>query len=159
MTLMTWAYLMFLATSIGGGILFFAYVLPGKRFPLKTLIGHLVLATATMLILLIAFGTQHTRIASILGWTVLTYMLTFILGLAFFLRFDLRGRRLPLRFLGTHVFLTVVTFVLFTSAVSLRIPYGNPQGILKTGKQSSLWQLIHRHNSLRQPPAHPPNSL
>ncbi|POB11351.1 hypothetical protein [Sulfobacillus sp. hq2] len=159
MTLMTWAYLLFLATSTGGGVLFFAYVLPGRRFPLIALVGHLILATITMVLLLFAFRHNGSSVYHILGWTVFVYILTFLLGIIFFMAFDMRGRRLPLRYLTLHVSLTIVTFVLFTSAVSLRIPYGNPQGILKTGSQSSLWQLIHRHNSQHHYPALPPKGL
>jgi hypothetical protein len=152
---MTAAYLMFLVTSAGGGILFFAYVLPGRRFPLVALVGHLILATATLLILLVQVSLQHVALFSIMGLTLAFYFVTYVLGLIFFVSFDLKGRRLPLRFLGLHIFLTVVTFVLFTSAVSIRIPYGNPHGVVQTGQNSSLWQLIHRHNSVNNVPKSP----
>lgn len=81
-------------------------------------------------------------------WAYITYVITFVLGIIFFLRYDLRRRKLPPRFLAVHLFLTVMTFILFSSALapSLRQHYSHPA--VQSGANSSLWLTLHRHREL-----------
>ncbi|POB10538.1 MAG: hypothetical protein C7B44_04035 [Sulfobacillus thermosulfidooxidans] len=78
-------------------------------------------------------------------WAYLTYLLTFVLGVIFFLRYDLRRRKLPPRFLAVHLFLTVMTFILFSSAMAPSLRQHYPHPVIGRGAHSTLWLTLHRH--------------
>ncbi|WP_158246263.1 hypothetical protein [Sulfobacillus sp. hq2] len=54
MTLLQWTYMLFLLTVVGGGTLFFAYLLPKRNYPLGLVITHLGLAAITLIFFTIA---------------------------------------------------------------------------------------------------------
>ncbi|WP_053959994.1 hypothetical protein [Sulfobacillus thermosulfidooxidans] len=81
-------------------------------------------------------------------WAYVTYLLTFILGVVFFIRFDLKKKKLPPSFLAVHFFLTVMTFIFFSSAMApyLKEQYGHPT--VSTGVHSSNWLNLERHDHM-----------
>ena len=81
-------------------------------------------------------------------WAYITYLLTFVLGVAFFVWYDLKKRKLPPTLLGVHFFLTVMTFIFFSSAMApdLKAQYGHPK--VGTGVHSSNWLNLTRHDHM-----------
>ncbi len=54
MTLLEWTYILFLFTVVGGGTLFFAYLLPKRNFPMGLILTHLGLAALTLVFFTVA---------------------------------------------------------------------------------------------------------
>jgi hypothetical protein len=81
-------------------------------------------------------------------WAYISYVLTFVLGVIFFVRYDLQRKSLPPRLLALHLFLAVMTFIFFTSALapSLKPHYSHPQ--ISTGRNSSNWLNLERHHHI-----------
>jgi hypothetical protein len=78
----------------------------------------------------------------------ITYVLTFVLGIIFFIRYDIRKKRLPPRLLALHFFLAVMTFIFFTSALApqLKAHYTHPK--VGSGVHSSNWLNLERHHHM-----------
>lgn len=83
----------------------------------------------------------------LLHWAYFFYLATFLGGLAFFFLFDLRKKALPHAVLGVHITMTVVTFILFTSALSgyVRVPARQAAPV---GRQSAIWNAVQLHREL-----------
>ncbi len=81
-------------------------------------------------------------------WAYISYVVTFILGVIFFVRYDFRRKNLPPRLLALHLFLAVMTFIFFSSALAphLKAHYHHPQ--VGTGVKSSNWLNLERHHHI-----------
>lgn len=75
-----------------------------------------------------------------------TYVLTFGVGVIFFLRYDLRKKFLPRRLLGIHVGLAVLTFIFFTSAMATFRLASTPP----SSPSHDILNNFHRHQQLRK---------
>lgn len=80
--------------------------------------------------------------------TYILYWLTFITGMAFFIRFDARRRPLRRRLIGLHLGMAVATFIMLTSIVAVRAwkpslppPPANP-------KNSTMWYYYYQHQQV-----------
>lgn len=75
------------------------------------------------------------------------YVVTFLTGLFFFIRFDARRRPLRKRLMGVHLVMAVATFIMITSIMAVNAfpdralpPPTNP-------KQSTMWDYVRQHQS------------
>lgn len=75
-----------------------------------------------------------------------TYLGTYLTGLTFFIRFDLKHRPLRRRLLGLHVTMAVMSFIALTGAMAL---YAFPpsHATVQKPSQSTLWYYIEQHRS------------
>lgn len=80
------------------------------------------------------------------------YCLTFLVGIAFFFRYDLRKQFLPRALLGIHVGLAVFTFIAFTAALSA-YTYVRPAPAYRQRQPLSNF---HRQQELRRRYHRPP---
>lgn len=75
------------------------------------------------------------------------YVLSFLTGIFFFIRFDARRRPLRKRLLALHLIMAVATFILMTSIMAVN---AFPQTALappKNPKQSTMWDYLRQHQS------------
>jgi amino acid transporter len=81
--------------------------------------------------------------------TYALYVITFLTGLLFFIRFDARRRPLRRRLLGIHLIMAVVTFIMVTSIVATRAwgPPPDQAAPPKNPKQSTMWDYLYQHRS------------
>lgn len=77
------------------------------------------------------------------------YVLTFVVGGVFYVLYDRQRRALPVKYLGTHITLTVLTFIFFTSAMGAYAWPSSPNRAVSHGSQSSQWQSYRLHSVLR----------
>ncbi|MCL5971810.1 MAG: hypothetical protein M1499_04515 [Firmicutes bacterium] len=74
------------------------------------------------------------------------YVVTYLTGLTFYIRFDVRRRPLRRRLLGIHLLMAVVTFISLTASMAL---YGFPEraAVPETSHQSTMWYYVLQHRS------------
>lgn len=81
--------------------------------------------------------------------TYALYVVTFLTGLLFFIRFDARRRPLRRRLIGVHLIMAVVTFIMITAIVVTRA-WTNPLPPPPTNpKHSTMWDYYRQHQSER----------
>ncbi|SMC02548.1 hypothetical protein SAMN00768000_0646 [Sulfobacillus thermosulfidooxidans DSM 9293] len=78
--------------------------------------------------------------------TLAMYTVTLVVGLGFFWTFDRQNRRLPSKWLITHVFLAILTFILWTASLS-GYSWQKPKPVHPS---NSPWSNDRRHQELRR---------
>jgi thiol:disulfide interchange protein len=75
-----------------------------------------------------------------------TYVVTYLTGLSFYLRFDAKRRPLRRRLLGLHLVMAVLTFITLTAAMGL---YAFPGAASKpeTSSHSTMWYDARQHRA------------
>lgn len=77
----------------------------------------------------------------------IAYVITFLTGLIFFVRFDARRRPLRKRLLGLHLVMAVTTFILITSIMSVNAFPNQETPPPKNPTSSTMWDYVHQHRS------------
>lgn len=75
------------------------------------------------------------------------YVVTFLTGMLFFVRFDARRRPLRRRLIGLHLVMAVATFIMITSIMAVN---AFPQHASKPPadpKNSTMWDYVRQHQS------------
>lgn len=81
---------------------------------------------------------------------VLLMLLTYGLGLYFYLRYDARRRHLKLHSVVLHLSLAGLSFIFITSAFAVSAWTVSPHATRQaTAAQSPVWFIVHRHRALR----------
>lgn len=146
------SYLSLVLTSIAGGFLFFGFTFRAKTvYPLNLVKIHMVLSAVTVVLFTVVmleparFTAQHGPF----GFLDVTYgffVLTFVTGFSFFLRFDMRRRQMRPRILGFHLVMAVSAFCLYSAVV---VAYGIPPSGLRPTQivngHDSSWYTAQRH--------------
>lgn len=149
MTLLDDAYLSLFVASLFGAVLFFGFTFRTRiRYPLALVTLHLLtvvitfgLFTALVIQQVHLHGwVQMTFAAKFLVITYVIFAVTLLAGLAFFLRYDARRKRLRMRMVAVHLFMAALTFLSATTLMSLPL-YPTPS----LPVHGSTWYLIHRH--------------
>ncbi len=75
-----------------------------------------------------------------------TYLVTYLTGLSFYIRFDAKRRPLRRRLLGLHLIMAVLTFITLTSAMGI---YAFPRVASKpeTSRRSTMWYDARQHRA------------
>lgn len=76
----------------------------------------------------------------------ITYLITYVTGLTFYIKFDAQRRPLRRRLLGLHLIMAIFTFVALTSAMAL-YAYPNPKVPVEVGKNSTMWDYVIQHRT------------
>ncbi len=75
-----------------------------------------------------------------------TYLVTYLTGLTFYVRFDAKKRPLRRRLLGIHLIMAVITFITLTSAMALyAFPSAAPYPA--THRRSTMWYDARQHRA------------
>lgn len=134
MDALTIAYFSLCVTALSGMVLFFGYTFRARRahlqtvYPLVAVRLHIVLVAVNFVLLSIAFRATtitygmspfHHFSYFLFACAYALFFITFLSGLYFHIRFDLRKMNLQSAFLVSHWVLAVFTFILLTSSVAL----------------------------------------
>lgn len=94
-----------------------------------------------------------------------TFVITYLTGLTFYIRFDIRRRPLRRRLLGLHLIMTVFTFIFLTGAMAVTAFPMTAKSSQHAPKQSTMLYLVRQHrnelkshgrtNTLLNPPKQP----
>lgn len=143
------AYLLLLLAAIGGGVLFFGFSLV-PRYPHAVVLAHMAIAgLAAGCYAAAFFGTgagQNALARPVLGVATASTIITFLLGAAFYLRFDLRGLRLRSRLLAIHLVFASTALTAATAALPL---YLGGHGAKRSGS-STVWDAVKSHRILEE---------
>lgn len=160
MSLLYISYISLWIVSIFGALLFFGFAFRARiRFPVSLVKTHVVLAGISVLLFTAAVvrksvpgGFTHPTFALLFAWTTyVVYLLTFLSGFGFFLRFDLQRRHLPLRFVVFHLFLAAASFIMMTATLALYAKPPLPASVARLANTSrASWYDLHRHAYGRQ---------
>ncbi len=75
-----------------------------------------------------------------------TYVVTYLTGLTFYLRFDAKRRPLRRRLLGMHLIMAIMTFISLTSAMAI-YAFPSPPVVHQTSKHSTMWYYVLQHRA------------
>lgn len=156
MSLLDWSYIALLVSSLMGAVLFVGYTFRVKlAYPILVVSLHLIAIIATFILFTIFMvQTFFTKIPAFsFGFILVTYgifVLTFLIGLFFFVRYDLRRKILHLPLLSTHLVMAVLTFTSFTSLMAFSIgeQIHLPNKSIAVGAASPDWYFFHKHQYL-----------
>lgn len=82
-----------------------------------------------------------------LDFSYATFVITYLTGLSFYIRFDVKRRPLRRRLIGLHLIMTVFTFIFLTGAMAiLAFPTSSKSGH-QSPKQSTMWYLVKQHRA------------
>lgn len=155
MSLLNWSYAALLAASAAGAMLFFGFAFRSKvRFPINLVKLHVVLASLAWLLLTAAIVefAVHGGLAQpsfdfvFAGTSYVVFLLAYLSGLLFFLKFDLHRRRLRLRFVAAHLILAALAFIMVTSSVALYDAPRSPRATVRAALTSGAsWYAFFKH--------------
>lgn len=118
------AFVLLALSSIAGMVLFFGYTFRIRiHYPMTLVITHLVMTAVMCLLYLICivwklstYTNESWLFPVILVSSGVMMILTFIVGLAFFFKFNLKGIALAKHFISLHVTMASVTFILLIAS-------------------------------------------
>lgn len=153
------AYLSLCVTALTGMILFFGFTFrrhltQAPDYPLLLVRGHIVFVAITFILftwaLIVALSQRgaflaHSFESALFTFSYLFYLGTFVYGLMYHLRFNLRIAEHRARFLVSHWVLAIFTFILLSSSFAI---YHAPQSAMEIQKgalQTAPVKMLH-HN-------------
>ncbi|MDA8192927.1 MAG: hypothetical protein M0Z53_02850 [Thermaerobacter sp.] len=74
------------------------------------------------------------------------YVVTYLTGLGFYIRFDVRRRPVRKRLIGMHLIMTVFTFIFLTGAMAIEA-FPPAPAVPQSASQSTMWYLVRQHHS------------
>ena len=75
------------------------------------------------------------------------YVVSFLTGLFFFIRFDARRRPLRRRLMGLHLMMAVATFIMVTSIMAVNAFPDVAAPAPSNPKRSTMWDYVAQHRS------------
>ncbi|WP_243239231.1 hypothetical protein [Sulfobacillus harzensis] len=75
------------------------------------------------------------------------YVVTFLTGMLFFVRFDARRRPLRRRLIGMHLIMAVATFIMITSIMAVNAFPSHALPPPVNPKNSTMWDYVFQHRS------------
>ncbi|WDL97492.1 hypothetical protein [Alicyclobacillus sp. ALC3] len=154
MTLWQWTFLLALATSAVGLILFGGFTFRIKpRFPFLLVTLHVVGATATVVLFCVLFarwlmhyGPSHAYAGIVLWASLIVILATFLSGLYFYFFYNARRRGLGYRLLVTHLVMAALSFVCIIASVAEL----SGTGLVKSTLFPTNGYNFHKHAHMQQ---------
>ncbi len=156
------SYISLCVTSLLGALLFLGFTFRARiKYPLRIVTAHVIMATVTTLLLcgaVVQALLAPRRAGSASGpWPTamlvagaLLLLVTYALGLYFYLRFDARRSRLRLQSVALHLSLAGLSFVFITTGFAVDLWTISPSPTRQTAAvHSPVWFIVHRHRALR----------
>ena len=156
------SYISLCVTSLLGALLFFGFTFRVRiKYPLRIVSAHVVMASVTTVLLCAAFvqallapfGAATVPApwsSAVLIAGCLLFLVTFALGLYFYLRYDARQRHLRLQSVALHLSLAGLSFIFITAAFAVDAWTISPIPTQQVAAvHSPVWFIVHRHKALR----------
>lgn len=145
-------------TSIVGMILFFGYTFRVRIvYPLVMVTTHLLLAILTTGLFVVAVVQRFlsprelsTLYMVLLGLNLIIIVVTVVVGIVFFLRFNVKGREVYGTFVGLHVTMASVAFIFATAstiAITQTIP---PKVPITSPTLYNFYKYHHQHHTVEK---------
>ena len=155
------SYLTLGIASAFGAVLFIGFTFRVKvHYPVALINTHLLMIAVTCILLTIhvvsqvAFRTVHGFNFALMLMTYALFLVTFITGMSFYLKFNVkrfRSKRRPprARWVSTHLIMATVTFIFYTTYFIDSLPSPPPPRHLQVGANSPRWNNFHLHQTVR----------